>query len=146
MLNIKELRDRLGISQELLAEETGLKRANIAKWEAAGVPPPKAEDYNKLVTYFTKRGLLQSKAFLDTNWQARYLELLEKENDNKQRLLESLSPSLVKLMEGQKYTQDLMKAHLRHEANVRAKGDKMAVQSEMEQISSILLELGAGKM
>ncbi|GAO43753.1 hypothetical protein [Flavihumibacter petaseus] len=81
-----------------------------------------------------------------TDWQAKYIQLLEQENANKQRVLESFGPSLAKLIEGHQDTHRWLRAHVQHEAIVRAKGDPKAVQNELEQISRILLDLAADKI
>lgn len=50
-LNIKELRDRFNKSQQRVADETGISRDKIAKWETTS-HKPKTEDYIKLKNYF----------------------------------------------------------------------------------------------
>jgi len=49
--NIKFLRKLKGISQQKLANETGLKRNNIASYEA-GIVEPKADSFLKLARFF----------------------------------------------------------------------------------------------
>ena len=43
LLNVKELRERLGLSQQALAEATGIPKGRINNWEL-GKGKPKAED------------------------------------------------------------------------------------------------------
>jgi transcriptional regulator with XRE-family HTH domain len=50
-MNIKELREALNISQQDLADATGIPRPRIGKWEQ-GKGSPKAEDYKKLESFF----------------------------------------------------------------------------------------------
>jgi phage repressor protein C with HTH and peptisase S24 domain len=52
-MNIKELRERHGLTQEQLAEKTGIPRDRIAKWEQ-GKGSPKTEDHKTLETFFGK--------------------------------------------------------------------------------------------
>jgi phage repressor protein C with HTH and peptisase S24 domain len=52
-MNVKELREKQKLTQEQLAEKTGIPRDRIAKWEQ-GKGSPKAEDYKKLEKFFGK--------------------------------------------------------------------------------------------
>lgn len=51
-MDIKELRGKLNLSQQELADKTGIDRAKIAKWEV-GKGKPKVEDHNILENFFT---------------------------------------------------------------------------------------------
>lgn len=51
LLNIKELRTAKGISQQKLADLTGIPKGRINGWEQQG-SQPKKEDYEKLVEFF----------------------------------------------------------------------------------------------
>lgn len=48
-INIKKLRESAGLTQQQLAEKTGIPRGRINAWEQRG-SMPKADDYEKLVT------------------------------------------------------------------------------------------------
>lgn len=50
-MNIKELREKFGLSQQKLSDETGISRDKIGKWET-GKGSPKVEDHKILVNYF----------------------------------------------------------------------------------------------
>lgn len=50
-MNVKELRLRMGITQEELADKTNIPRGRIAKWEQ-GKGSPKSEDEKKLSEFF----------------------------------------------------------------------------------------------
>lgn len=50
-LNIKELREKFGKSQQAVSNDTGISRDRIAKWETTS-NKPKTEDYIKLKNYF----------------------------------------------------------------------------------------------
>lgn len=55
-MNIKELRKKLGLSQQALADATGIPKARIGQWEI-GKGSPKVEDYETLNNFFIKKGL-----------------------------------------------------------------------------------------
>lgn len=54
-MNIKELRAKHNLSQQDLADKTGIPRPRIAKWEE-GKGNPKTEDQQKLDKLFAKLG------------------------------------------------------------------------------------------
>ncbi len=56
-MNIRELRGKLKLSQQGLADETGIPKGRIAQWEA-GNANPKVEDTIKLRYFFTREGVL----------------------------------------------------------------------------------------
>lgn len=61
-INVKKEREDRGITQQELADKTGIPKDRISKWET-GVGNPKVEDYKKLVAYFTEdvpRGTLSN--------------------------------------------------------------------------------------
>lgn len=53
-MNIKEKREKLGITQQELANRTGIPKDRIAKWET-GKSNPKVEDYNTLEEFFSDK-------------------------------------------------------------------------------------------
>lgn len=53
-MNIKEKREKLGITQQELANRTGIPKDRIAKWET-GKSNPKVEDYNTLEQFFSDK-------------------------------------------------------------------------------------------
>lgn len=60
MLKIKELRQRLNLSQQQLADATGISRSKIGQWEA-GNANPKVTDFETLVGFFSQNlGLNES--------------------------------------------------------------------------------------
>lgn len=58
-MNIKELRSKFNLSQQELADQTGIPRTRIAKWEE-GKGSPKVDDSKTLVNYFLKLGAKES--------------------------------------------------------------------------------------
>lgn len=55
-MNIKEMRNKLGITQQQLADATGIPKTRIEKWEV-GKGNPKVDDYVKLQKFFSKNTL-----------------------------------------------------------------------------------------
>jgi transcriptional regulator with XRE-family HTH domain len=58
-MNVKELRERNGLSQQELADKTGIPKGRINGWEQKGTKP-KAEDSRILSAFFEK---LENKGF-----------------------------------------------------------------------------------
>lgn len=54
-MNIKQLREKIGISQQGLSDRTGIPRPRIAKWEE-GKGNPKLDDYRTLENFFRSYG------------------------------------------------------------------------------------------
>ena len=50
-MNVKELREKANLTQQELAEKTGIPRDRIAKWEQ-GKGNPKGDDTTALVNFF----------------------------------------------------------------------------------------------
>lgn len=148
MLNIKKVREESGLTQAKFAAAAGVNRSNLAKWET-GKGYPKGEDYNKIVLFITKKQQTMS-ADADI-WRDKYEQLLERENQNKQLLLQSFVPllesfgiNLAAMLETQKKTLNWTKAHVRNEANVRAKDDPTVAQTELDKINKLLFDIEAG--
>jgi len=57
LLRIKELREFLGLTQAQLAINAGVDRTSLVKWEG-GKNVPNANDYEKLVQFFTSHGVV----------------------------------------------------------------------------------------
>lgn len=58
-MEIKQLRGKLKMSQQGLADETGISKAKIEKWEL-NKASPKVDDYITLQNFFRERGVLNS--------------------------------------------------------------------------------------
>lgn len=56
MFDIKNLRSKLGLTQNELSSATGIERAKIASWEINRASP-KADDFIILVNFCTKNGI-----------------------------------------------------------------------------------------
>jgi transcriptional regulator with XRE-family HTH domain len=55
-MEVKEIRIKSGLSQQELADATGIPRGRISQWEL-GNGSPKKEDYDILAKYFAKKGI-----------------------------------------------------------------------------------------
>jgi phage repressor protein C with HTH and peptisase S24 domain len=55
-MDIKALREKLGLSQQKLADKTGISKSRIEKWET-GKAKPKVDDYNTLQHFFKTEGV-----------------------------------------------------------------------------------------
>lgn len=58
-MDIRNLRKKLNLSQQALANETNISKAKIEKWET-NKAAPKVEDYLTLRTYFNIHGVLEN--------------------------------------------------------------------------------------
>lgn len=108
-MNIKELRNKINYSQQRLSDEIDIPKGRIAQWEA-GNGNPKAEDFNKLVNFFIKKGLLSASDYSvlsrDENRELKIIidkkekeiEELKQKSKEQSQLIELLNEKLSKVI------------------------------------------------
>jgi len=81
-MNIKELRIKLNLSQQGLADEIGIPKSRIGQWEF-GKGKPKTEDNQKLINFFTKKGLfVEEVANSSANNESDYIKTRRKNKNS----------------------------------------------------------------
>ncbi len=70
-MNVKEQRERLGLSQAELADKTGIPRERIAKWEQRN-SKPKSDDYKLLEEFFKKSAQKSNRNGMDKSPASSY--------------------------------------------------------------------------
>lgn len=116
-MNVKQLREKRGISQQELSTKTGIPKDRIAKWEQ-GKGSPKVDDARKLEAYFkedvprekveekpdltAKRGLELGKTGTGAiDYKEKYISLLEKNLADIEERNKEIMLSLADLRRGQ---------------------------------------------
>lgn len=146
-MNIKELRKKLRISQQDLADDTGIDRSKIGKWEI-GIANPKVEDYKKLEKYFSEKGVLNATseiAAADGNKEEiedKYIKSLEQSNKLLQQLVEvnlsSISSRLHEIATQQVIARAEVRAFGEYQVMKDAKGDDEKRKLIMAQINNLI--------
>lgn len=100
-MNVKELREKKGLTQDQLSAKSGIPRARIAKWEQ-GKGSPKAADEKVLLGIFGEvvhnGAVVHTEAHPapDSEYMRKYIDMLERENS---RLLSQSETNLKMLVE-----------------------------------------------
>lgn len=146
---IKQLRGAKGWSQGVLGEKMGLGYVQIGRYEK-GTATPTVEQLKKLsqlldydlISHMSKEKhkgpesveLVTGQA--DT-YQDKYIKLLEQQVAV---LNTAIQNNLTALSGSQQTTLAMLRAHVRNEAMIRAKGDPAKAEKEMEQINRYAFE------
>jgi len=145
-MNIKELRKKLGMSQQVLSDKTGIPKGRIAQWEA-GNGRPKVDDTKKLKNFFIECGL--SGEFGDEvderpggEMVGKYIKNLEQTNALLQRLvnvsLDKLSSDLHRLLTAQTIARAEVRAFGEYQVMKDARGDDSKRVQIMRQINNLI--------
>lgn len=144
-MNVKDLREKSGLTQDELSEKTGIPRGRIAKWEQ-GKGNPKSADERILETIFGKNvreqvprngSVRPQEAQGLPDYKDRYIQILEELNEirrlsSSQRV--NFERRVLLIVEENQF---LLKTILQVLAQNRAKADKRKVDDVIVELNNL---------